>query len=72
MPNEKEAIRDYLDTFPELVEVVFEAMRNWCWLYDLLQQEEGVVEVTMAHPKKAKAITEARIKTDRIDSRELN
>ena len=71
LPNEKGAIRDYLSAFSEPPTVVFEATRNWYWLCDLLQREERVVEVVMAHPKKTKAIAEAKIKTDRIDSRML-
>lgn len=71
LPNEKEAIRDYLSAFSEPLTVVFEATRNWYWLCDLLQREERVMEVVMAHPKKTKAIAEAKIKTDRIDSRML-
>ncbi|MFB6291453.1 MAG: IS110 family transposase [Candidatus Bipolaricaulia bacterium] len=61
-------ILNYLRNFDK-PEVVFEATRNWYWLYDALQRED--VEITMAHPKKTKAIGAARIKTDRIDSHTL-
>jgi transposase len=46
-----------------------EATRNWTVMYDLL--EELVGEVHLAHPLKVKAIAEARIKTDKIDSEVL-
>lgn len=48
---------------------VLEASRNWTVMYDLL--EELVEEVHLAHPLKVKAIAEARIKTDKIDSEVL-
>lgn len=38
----------------------------WAVIYDLL--EAGLEEVQLAHPLKVRAIAEARIKTDRIDS----
>jgi transposase len=48
---------------------VLEAGRNWTVMYDWL---EGLVgEVHLAHPLKVKAIAEARIKTDKIDSKVL-
>lgn len=46
-----------------------EATRNWTVIYDLLEAE--LEEVRLAHPLKVRAIAEARIKTDRIDSRIL-
>lgn len=48
---------------------VLEAGRNWQVMYDLLDEE--VDEVKLAHPYKVKAIAEARIKTDKIDSKIL-
>lgn len=48
---------------------VLEAGRNWAVMYDWL--EEIFEEVKLAHPKKVKAIAEAKIKNDKIDSRTL-
>ena len=48
---------------------VLEATRNWTVMYDIL--EELTSDVTLAHPLKVKAIAEAKIKTDKIDSRTL-
>lgn len=48
---------------------VTEAGRNWHVVVDLL---DGIVqEIKLAHPYKVKAIAEARIKTDSIDSETL-
>lgn len=68
LPSQAEDILHYLRNF-ENSEVVFEATRNWYWLYEALQREG--IKVTMAHPKKTKAITEAKIATDRISSKML-
>jgi transposase len=45
---------------------VLEATRNWCVMHDWLEELTG--HVTLAHPLKVKAIAEAKVKTDKIDS----
>ena len=47
-------------------EAVLEASSTWSVMYDLL--EERVAKVRLAHPLKVKAIAEAKIKNDKIDS----
>lgn len=69
LKSEANSILTYLAKFEE-PEVVFEATRNWYWLYEALQRKG--YDVTMAHPKKTKAIGEAKIKTDKIDSHTLD
>ncbi len=49
-------------------EAVLEASRTWGVMYDLLEELEGVESVQLAHSQKVRAIAEAKIKTDRIDS----
>lgn len=49
--------------------LVMEATRNWYYLYETL--EGRVKEMHLAHPLKVRAIAEARIKTDKIDSKIL-
>ena len=49
--------------------VVLEAGRNWAVMYEWLEEIFG--EVKLAHPQKVKAIAEAKIKNDKIDSRTL-
>jgi transposase len=67
--NSKEALAALLEgTGPE-ASAVLEAGRNWPVMYDWL--EELVEEVTLAHPAKVRVIAEAKVKTDRIDSRML-
>jgi len=66
--NRKESFKEYLYRYKEVVAVV-EACWNWPVAVELL---EGLVdEVKLAHPLKVKAIAEARIKTDSIDSETL-
>ena len=45
---------------------MLEATRNWTVVHDIL--EELTADVTLAHPLKVRAIAEAKIKTDKIDS----
>lgn len=47
-------------------EAVLEASSTWPVMYDLL--DERVKKVVLAHPLKVKAIAEAKIKNDKIDS----
>jgi len=66
--NRKESFEKYLHRYEEIVAVV-EACWNWPVAVELL---EGLVDkVVLAHPYKVKAIAEARIKTDSIDSATL-
>jgi transposase len=68
--NTKEALDKFLMASSDgKTTAVLEAGRNWQVMYDLLKEE--VERVTLAHPYKVKAIAEARIKTDRIDSKIL-
>lgn len=52
------------------IRVVFEASRNWSYIRDLLVNC-GIRDVTLAHPRKLRAIASARIKTDRLDAKIL-
>jgi len=54
---------------PKPVKATVEATRNWYWVYDLLEPQ--VEELKLAHPPKTKLIAEARIKTDKVDSKIL-
>jgi transposase len=69
--NDREAMTRFLKRADQggCGAAVLEATRNWTVMYDLL--EELVGEVHLAHPLKVKAIAEARIKTDKIDSEVL-
>lgn len=67
--NNKEEIRSYLSLLPENSKVALEATNNW---YALVEWSHDLpLEIILANPGKTKAIAEARIKTDKIDSRIL-
>jgi len=69
IPNLKDDIRNYFSQLPVDTQVVLEATNNWAafveWTHDL------PIEVKLANPAKTRAIAEARIKTDSLDSRVL-
>lgn len=67
--NSRESIRKFLSGSKGPKRAVLEAGRNWTVMHDWLEEE--VEEVKLAHPKKVKAIAEAKIKTDKIDARIL-
>lgn len=68
LPNRRESFKKFLSIYDEVVAVV-EACWNWPVAVRLL---DGLVErIILAHPYKVRAIAEARIKTDRIDSETL-
>lgn len=70
IPNTKEALGKFLKASSDgKTSAVLEAGRNWQVMYDLL--EENIDTVKLAHSYKVKAIAEARIKTDKIDSKIL-
>lgn len=66
--NRKEAFREYLRDYTDVIAVV-EASWTWPVAVELL---EGLVTKTiLAHPYKVRVIAESRIKTDSIDSEAL-
>jgi transposase len=69
VPNTADAVRAFVAPYREGGQAVVEATRNWTVMYDLLENE--LERVHLAHPLKVRAIAEARVKTDRIDSKIL-
>jgi len=69
LPNDREAVKNWLTTLPRPIRVVFEACPGWQPAYDML--EELVEELQMAHPLETRAIAHARIKTDELDAATL-
>lgn len=68
--NTREAINRFLGKeYTRNTSAVLEAGRNWTVMYDWLEEE--LDEVMLAHPRKVKAIAEAKIKTDKIDAKTL-
>lgn len=65
--NNMDCVKKFLAPFSEQeTHAVVEATRNWTVMYDWL--EEVCDDVVLANPLKVKAIAEAKIKTDKIDS----
>jgi len=52
-------------------EAVLEAGRNWGIMYDTLEKLDNIKKVHLANPYKTRAIADARVKTDTIDSTTL-
>ena len=50
---------------------VVEACWNWGLIHDEIEEIEQVEEVVLAHPYKTRLITDAQIKTDRLDAHAL-
>jgi transposase len=69
IPSCREEVKGVLDEYDEPIKAVLEASYNWGKMYDWLDQVAD--EVVLAHPLKVRAISEARIKTDKIDSKIL-
>jgi transposase len=69
IPSSPAGVRDALGDFCEPMKAVLEASHIWGPMYDWLG--EFADDVLLAHPAKVRAIADARIKTDTIDSRTL-
>ena len=67
--DELEQLRDFFSELPGQLHAAVEATVGWMSLADELQALGADVHLT--HPKKAKAISEARVKTDSVDSETL-
>ena len=68
LDNRPEPFQAFFDSLDGPSQVVLEASRTWGVMYDLVEELDGVEAVTLAHPYKVRAIAEAQIKTDKIDS----
>jgi len=69
LPNTREALGIFFADVGEPARVVMEASINWYHLYDLLETLD--IPVTLAHPLRTRAIAEAKVKTDKVDSATL-
>ncbi|MEW6110216.1 MAG: transposase, partial [Nitrospirota bacterium] len=69
--SDRMALREYIKRATEDgdLKAVIEASYGWSYFYDELK--DLVSEIKVAHPLKTRAIAEARIKTDSIDSEVL-
>lgn len=68
LDNTPDDFQVFFDSLDGESAAVVEASRTWGVMYDLLEDIDGVESVTLAHPQKVRAITSAKIKTDKIDA----
>jgi transposase len=69
VPNTDFAILNYFNPLGSHQKAVVESTSNWYWLRDLLVKHN--IELTLAHAKYLKAISYAKVKTDKVDSHTL-
>lgn len=69
LPNHVAHLLGYFDSIGQDHKAVVESTANWYWLSDLLN-DHGI-ELTLAHAKYLKAISYAKVKTDKVDSHTL-
>ncbi len=69
IPSSPAGVREAIGDLHEPMKAVLEASYSWGPMYDWLA--EFAEDVVLAHPAKVRAIADARIKTDTIDSRML-
>lgn len=67
--NTPEALDNFLADYGPQTQGVLEAGRNWTIMYDRLAKR--LESVALAHPWKVRLIAETRLKSDKIDSRQL-
>jgi len=69
LPNEEISLLNYFFSMGKEHRAVVEATANWYWLSDLLNNHG--IELVLAHAKYLKAISYAKVKTDKVDSQTL-
>ncbi len=66
LPNDPVYILNHFQGLSGHHKAVVESTSNWYWLSDLLR--ENGIEFVLAHAKYVKAISYAKVKTDKVDS----
>ena len=69
VPNTDLAILNYFNPLGPEQKAVVESTSNWYWIRDLLETHH--IELILAHAKYLKAISYAKVKTDKVDSHTL-
>jgi len=69
LPTSRKALYDFFRDFDEPVQAVVECTSSWYWLSDWCRANG--VPLTLAHAKMVKAISYAKVKTDKVDARTL-
>jgi transposase len=61
-------IGERISGFGEACKVVLESTGNWMYVESLLETQELVKDIALAHPLEVKAIAHAKVKTDKVDA----
>ncbi len=69
LPTSCRSLEDFFGTFVEPVQAVDECTSNWYWLADWCRAHG--VDLALAHAKMVKAISYAKVKTDKVDAKTL-
>lgn len=69
LPNDEYVLLNYFFSIGNVHKAVVESTSNWYWLSDLLNNHQ--IDLTLAHAKYLKAISYAKVKTDKVDSHTL-
>lgn len=69
LKNNPDSIRAYFRTLPGEHHATVETSTGWYWMNDLLESEG--VDLALAHAKFVKAISYAKVKTDKVDATTL-
>jgi len=66
LPCSERSLEDFFGSFEEPVRAVVECTSNWYWLSDWCRDND--INLTLAHAKMVKAISYAKVKTDKVDA----
>lgn len=69
LPTDEEELADFFADFNEPVQAVVECTSFWYWLSDWCRAHD--IPLTLAHAKMTKAISYAKVKTDKVDAKTL-
>src|SRR5690625_919751 len=69
LPVSEKALDKFFGSFGEPVQTMVECTSNWYWLSDWFRSHD--ISLTLAHAKMVKAISYAKVKTDKVDAKTL-
>jgi transposase len=69
LATSEQELEDFFNSFDEPVQVVVECTSFWYWLADWREAHD--IPLTLAHAKMVKAISYAKVKTDKVDAQTL-
>lgn len=69
LPATRQSLSDFFSQFNEPVQAVVECTSFWYWVADWCQEHN--ISLILAHAKMLKAISYAKVKTDKVDAKTL-